>query len=83
MPNASQHHKKAEINRKFLATISIDDFPDWAVVVAFYTAVHVVEELRAACGDGVSTDHEDRLEHVQHKHPTIHTAYHIDFLVTW
>ncbi|MFI5382158.1 MAG: hypothetical protein ACHRHE_22915 [Tepidisphaerales bacterium] len=77
MPTASQHHKKAEINRRFLATISIDDFPDWVVVVAFYTAVHLVEELRAASGEGDSTDHEDRLAYIQHKHPTIHTAYHI------
>jgi hypothetical protein len=37
----------------------------------------LVEELRAAAGDGDSTGHEDRLAYVQHRHPTIHTAYHI------
>jgi hypothetical protein len=34
MPSADQHRKKAESNRKFLDTISLDDFPDWVVVVA-------------------------------------------------
>jgi hypothetical protein len=77
MPSASQHRKKAESNRKFLATISLEDYPDWVVVAAFYTAVHVIEELRAVAGDGDSTGHEDRLAYVQQKHPTIHTAYHV------
>jgi hypothetical protein len=77
MPKASHHQTKAENNRKFLSTISIDDYPDWVVVVAFYTAVHRVEQLRAATGDGHSISHEDRLAYVQHKHPTIHTAYQI------
>lgn len=39
--------------------------------------MHLVEQLRAACGDGDSTGHEDRLAYVQEKHPAIHTAYHI------
>jgi hypothetical protein len=45
MPSADQHRRKAESNRRFLASISLDDFPDWVVVAAFYTAVHVVERL--------------------------------------
>jgi len=65
-----------ETNRKFLATISLDDFPDWVVVVAFYTGVHLVERLRAAANDGHSKDHDDRLTYVQQVHPAIHTAYH-------
>jgi hypothetical protein len=77
MPSADQHRTKAESNRKFLATISRDDHPDWVVVAAFYTAVHVVERLRAACGDGDSTDHDDRLAYIQQRHPDIHTAYYI------
>jgi hypothetical protein len=60
-----------------LESISLDDYPDWVVVVAFYTAVHLVEQLRAAAGDGDSTSHEDRLAYVQDQHPSIHTAYHI------
>jgi hypothetical protein len=77
MPSADQHRKKAENNRKFLDLISLDDFSDWVVVAAFYTAVHLVELVRAAAGDGHSIAHEDRLLYVQSRHPDIHTAYHI------
>lgn len=77
MPSADQHRRKAESNREFLATISLDDYPDWAVVVAFYTAVHRVEQLRAAAKEGHSQSHEERLAYVQERHPQIHTAYHI------
>jgi hypothetical protein len=77
MPNADQHRNKAQRNRRFMETISLDDFPVWVVVAAFYTAVHLVERLRAAGGDGDSTSHEDRLDYVQHRHPRMHTAYHI------
>src|SRR5262245_1358951 len=76
MPNKDQHRRKAEANRRFLGTISLDDFPDWVVVAAFYTAVHLVEQVRAAIGDGDSVNHEDRLAYIQERHPGIHTAYH-------
>lgn len=33
MPSQDQHRRKAESNRKFLATISLDDYPDWVVVL--------------------------------------------------
>src|SRR5688572_11492157 len=78
MPSASQHRSKAERNRKFLATISLTEFPDWVAIAAFYTAVHLVEQYRAAAGDGDSTSHEERLDYVQHRLPKdIHAAYHI------
>jgi hypothetical protein len=77
MPSKDQHRKKAEQNHKFLDSISLDDYPDWVVVAAFYTAVHWVECIRAACGDGDSTAHDDRLLYVQCKHTQIHTAYHV------
>src|SRR4051794_23302754 len=77
MPTASQHQAKAANNRAFLATITVDQFPDWVVTVAFYVAVHTVERLRAAHGDGHSENHEDRLAYVQHRWPAIHTDYHI------
>lgn len=72
MPSADQHRNKAEGNRKFLATISLDDHPDWVVVTAFYTAVHLAGRLRAASGDGDSRGHEDRLTYLQDRHPDIH-----------
>ena len=78
MPSADQHRNKAERNRRFMESISLDDFPEWVVVAAFYTAVHLIERLRAAAGDGDSTSHEDRLEYVQHHLPDhIHSAYQI------
>ncbi len=76
MPTASQHSNKAAANRRFLATISTDDHPDWVVVAAFYAAVHLVEQLRAMDGCGDSTGHDDRLAFVQERHRAIHTAYH-------
>jgi hypothetical protein len=77
MPSADQHRNKAEGNRKFLATISLDDHPDWVVVAAFYTAVHLAERLRAASGDGDSRGHEDRLAYLQDRHPDIHGPYYV------
>jgi hypothetical protein len=76
MPSADQHRRKAESNRRFLDGIPRDDFPDWVVVAAFYTAVHLVERLRASAGHGHSTGHEDRLAYVWEFHPDVHTAYH-------
>jgi hypothetical protein len=77
MPSADQHRSKSRSNRRFLNSISIEDFPDWVVVAAFYTAVHLIEEVRAASGHGDSTSHEDRLAYVREEHTEIHTAYHI------
>lgn len=78
MPNKEQHRAKAERNQKFMESIALDDYPEWVAVAAFYTAVHLVERWRAAAGDGDSTSHEHRMEHVQHKFPAdIHTAYQI------
>lgn len=78
MPSADQHRSKLERNRKFLNSISVNDFPEWVAVAAFYTAVHLIERVRAKAGDGDSTSHEDRLEYVQHRLPSeIHSAYHV------
>jgi len=58
MPAESQHQNKATHNRQFLDSINTDDYPDWVVVAAFYTAVHLVERLRAANRHGDRTSHE-------------------------
>jgi hypothetical protein len=75
MPNLSQHQTKAKNNRAFLDSFEWDDRPDWAVVVAFYTAVHYVEQLRALDGQN-SVNHQDRLSYVQANHRAIHPEYH-------
>lgn len=69
MPNSSQHRERAEHNQAFLDTVSVERFPDWATVVAFYTAVHLVERLRTTLKSAEphqqhSKDHQDRLAFV-------------------
>jgi hypothetical protein len=47
-------------------------------VAAFYTAVHLIEQLRAMRRQGDSTSHEERLEWVRYFLPAnIHGAYQI------
>jgi hypothetical protein len=75
MPNPSQHQNKARKNRQFLDSIDCDKHPDWAAVVAFYTAVHLVEQLRALDGQD-SQNHQDRLQYVQTNHRSIHAEFH-------
>lgn len=78
MPSESQHRGKTLRNRDFLNSIPVADFPEWVCVAAFYTAVHLVEGLRAAAGHGDSTSHEDRLNYVQQfLPPEVHNAYHL------
>jgi hypothetical protein len=45
MPSYSEHKDKADHNREFLTSLSIDNHPDWVAVVAFYTALHLIERL--------------------------------------
>lgn len=71
MANLSQHRVKARGNREFLREINPLLRGDWAVVVAFYTAVHLVEQLRALAG-GHSKSHQHRLEYLQADHRAIH-----------
>lgn len=75
MPNQSQHQTKAKNNREFLDSFDWNTHPDWAAVVAFYTAVHLVERLRALDGQN-SENHQDRLGYVQTNHRAIHTEFH-------
>jgi hypothetical protein len=75
MPKASHHQGKATGNRAFLDSFDWNAHPDWAVVCAFYTAVHLIEHLRALDGQH-SRDHQDRLQYVQTDHRDIHSEYH-------
>lgn len=47
MATESEHKRQAEHNQEFLSTIDPNRFPDWIATVAFYTAVHLVEQLFA------------------------------------
>jgi hypothetical protein len=48
MPSASEHRAKYDHNRRFLNTGLAATEPEWAAVVAFYAAVHLIERLAAA-----------------------------------
>lgn len=48
MPNSAEHDTKFRFNRDFLDTGLVSANPEWAAVVAFYAAVHLVERLGAA-----------------------------------
>lgn len=43
--------------------------------MAFYVAVHAVERLRRAVGDGESGGHDDRLRYLEHRHLDIHPPF--------
>jgi hypothetical protein len=75
MPKPKQHQEKADNSRAFLDSISANGPPDWMAVVAFYTAVHLVEKLRAYHGEH-SENHEDRLAAVRRDFRPIHTPCH-------
>jgi hypothetical protein len=45
MATEAEHNAKAASNQAFLDGIDPAAYPDWAVTVAFYKAVHVVEGL--------------------------------------
>ena len=70
MPTAAEHQQRAEHHLAFLETIDTEEFCDWAGVVAFYVAVHLVERLRALVGQH-SGDHGDRLDYIRDNHPAI------------
>ena len=75
MPTQSQHRTKARGNRDFLREIDPAARADWAVTVAFYTAVHLVEGVRATIGQH-SVNHRDRLSHVGSRHRAIASEFH-------
>jgi hypothetical protein len=47
MPNSAQHQAKIQHNQNFLKQFvtqnNVTMFPDWAIVVIFYIAVHYIE----------------------------------------
>lgn len=73
MPNAAEHRAKHAFNRAFLNTGLAVVNPDWAAVVAFYAAVHLIERLAAAesRGPGHHRSHTNRrlylMRHRQHR----------------
>lgn len=65
MPREDQHRTKAEKNEAFARTISTADATSeaWAVVVAFYSALHYVESYLAKYGVHAG-NHQDRFREI-------------------
>jgi hypothetical protein len=74
MPKPKQHQDKADHCKRLLCTI-VDEFSDWKAIVAFYSAMHLVEKLRAYVGEH-STSHDDRDAFVRKNHAKLYNAYH-------
>jgi hypothetical protein len=65
MPSQAAHLAAAAENQKAIDYLAqkLEDFSGWAVTVAFYKALHLVEALFAADGagnNGHTDDHRDR-----------------------
>lgn len=79
MANSKEHREKVDRNRAFLNTlIGRPEFPEWKAVCAFYTAVHLVERLRASFNEH-SQNHDERWQFFRiHKKPfaAIYASYH-------
>jgi hypothetical protein len=70
MPRSPEHHAKYSRNRAFLNTGLAAVNPEWAAVVAFYAAVHLVERLAAVepRGPRHHRTHADRVDYLA-RHP--------------
>lgn len=80
MPSSTELREKAERNLAFLNSMNIAAAPEWAAVVAFYAALHLVERL-SACESTHNAKHQDRLSFLlKHKK---HRAIHADFLALY
>jgi hypothetical protein len=80
MPNSAEHKEKAERNLAFLKTIDYSAAPEWAAIVSFYAALHLVERL-CSKANLHHDKHQDRLsflaKHQEHKriHPAFAALY--------
>jgi len=59
MATEREHRDQAELNHQFLDSFAEEDFPDWAITVRFYIAVHAVQQLMERNSHRVD-NHDDR-----------------------
>ena len=64
MPEQDEHLQQATRNEQFLSSIDAEVFPEWRVVVMFYTSLHYVDAFLARRGIHPLT-HGDRLVQVR------------------
>lgn len=76
MNTIQEHIEKAEHNRHFLETVPTSSFPDWAIVVLFYRALHVTSAIIHSNGDNHGMSHAARQKAVErHFTPENAVAY--------
>lgn len=76
MAAEESHLRKADHNLRFLNLFRTNDaFCDWAVVVAFYRALHIVEGLFAT-NDLHSDSHTSRNDALKRRFPDVWREYH-------
>jgi hypothetical protein len=77
MPSEADHITQAASNARFLSSVPLTvtpSYPDWAITVAFYTAVHLVE-AHFARQNRHCFKHPDRNQEVTQRLSGIRTAY--------
>ena len=76
MPSDTDHIQQARRNAQFLSTFDLAATPhaEWVIIVAFYTAVHLVE-AHFARANLHWRRHEDRNRQVERQFPEISTDY--------
>jgi hypothetical protein len=65
MPSFSEHLNQAKRNKEFLGEIPADvktRYPEWVIIVHFYTAVHYIEAILDKLHNAHSKDHQDRFK---------------------
>ena len=68
MPNQSVYQRQAECNEK-TALAAQSGFPDWAVIMCFYAALHWVNHYALCNGDTKELDEgDDSPHHIQRKY---------------
>lgn len=78
MPSQRKHWLQAEHNRTLaedLITETPMKYKDWAVIVGFYSAVHLIESCRDYFDGSHSDDHGDRRKWVTQYLPCIDNEY--------
>lgn len=76
MATETEHRQQAQRNQDFLDSIDAAKFPEWAVTVAFYKAVHLVELLLAKKSLGhLSGYHSQRNNLLKRRYPGLWKDY--------
>src|ERR1700761_3291825 len=75
MPREDQHFKKAECNEKFANSLDLSDPTEenWALIAAFYSALHYVESYFARFG--VYCGNHEKREIEFKRDPRIRSSY--------